>query len=79
MKTHFKQLIQSLLISTLLSLLFLLYMWQIGIPKTQARNYYNKGVVNLEKGNKKQAELDFEKAMIYWEEDYIKRKLEEIN
>lgn len=53
-------------------------MWQVGVPKTQARNYYNKGITNLEKGNKKQAIEDFEKALTYWEENYIKRELDEL-
>lgn len=54
---------------------FLAYMFLIGIPKTKARNYYNQGMIAREEGNEAEAQKDFEKALTYWDEEYIKKEM----
>lgn len=72
-----KQLAYSLTISLLVAGIFLAYMFLIGIPKTKARNYYNQGMIARQEGNEIQAQKDFEKALSYWKEEYIKREMQE--
>ena len=75
MKTHLKNILISVLISIFIAILFLVYMKFIGIPKTQARNFYNLAINNLHQGEKEDAIKHLDNALIYWKEDYIIRKL----
>lgn len=70
-----KQLAYSLTISILIAGIFLAYMFLIGIPKTKARNYYNQGMIAREEGNEAEAQKNFEKALTYWDEEYIQREI----
>ncbi|BCX13722.1 MAG: hypothetical protein KatS3mg085_254 [Candidatus Dojkabacteria bacterium] len=57
---------------------FCIYLIFIGIPKTQARNYYNKAIIAIEFGARDEAITYLSTALKYWEENYIKQKLLEI-
>jgi len=57
---------------------FLIYFYTIGIPKTQARNYYNLALEDIQSGNLKKAEEKLKKALSYWEEEYIKIELKSV-
>lgn len=70
-----KQLAYSLTISLLVAGIFLAYMFLIGIPKTKARNYYNQGMIARQEGNETEAQKDFEKALSYWKEEYIRKEM----
>ena len=66
-------------ISAIVSLTFYAYLQIIGIPKTQARNYYNLGEQALGKGDVNLAKEYLEKAMSYWPEGYIRQELQKIS
>lgn len=57
---------------------FLLYFYTIGIPKTQARSYYNLAIQALEDGKKEEAIENLKTALSNWNEPYIAAKLQEI-
>jgi hypothetical protein len=75
---NWKEFLLSLLVSIIISLLFLVYLVFVGIPKTQARNYYNKALIELENNNIEKAVNYLQTALNYWDEKYIRRKLYEI-
>ena len=50
------------LVSILVAGIYLGYMFTIGIPKTQARNYYNKAIGEMGNNNKDAAKADFRSA-----------------
>lgn len=67
-----------IIVSTIVSLIFLGYMYFIGIPKTQARNYFNLSVIEKENGN---TEKELEYLIIakeYWAEEYIVQRINEL-
>lgn len=49
---------------------FLLYLFGIGIPKTQARNLYNQAMAALEKGDVGAARAALQNSVAAWPEDY---------
>lgn len=57
--------------SVVVTLVFMAYFVLIGIPKTQSRNYYNKGMDSYESGELIDAEKSFEEAKKFWDESYI--------
>lgn len=57
---------------------YMLYFYTVGIPKTQARNYYNQAIVKLEEGEREEAIKDLEKALTFWKEPYIEEQLKEV-
>ncbi len=62
-------------VSLLTTALYVLYIVLIGMPKTQARNYYNEGVLSIQKGEIRAAIQDFQTAVNYWPESYIVTEL----
>ncbi len=48
-----------------------MYLEFIGIPRTQARNFYNLGINELDKGNKTKALEYLNDGLKYWNENYI--------
>lgn len=70
-----KQIAYSLTISLLVAGTFLTYMFLIGIPKTKARNYYNQAMIARQEGDEAKAQENFEKALNYWNEEYIRREM----
>jgi hypothetical protein len=71
--------IKVIIISIIISIMFFVYLQLFGIPKTQARNYYNLAEIQLGLNNKKLAEEYLVKAISYWPEEYIKQELQKIS
>lgn len=61
-----------------ITLLFLGYLYFIGIPKTRARNFYNLAIQAEAQNNKMEAITYLETAKHYWAEEYIVKKLVEL-
>lgn len=78
LKSNTKELLLSLAISLLIALLFGSFMYFVGIPKTKARNEYNKAVIDLQRGNEESAMQHLEEALEYWDEKYIREALENL-
>jgi len=57
---------------------YMLYFYTIGVPKTQAREYYNLAMTDLQSGERNKAIEELQKALTYWHEGYIQDKLNEI-
>lgn len=64
-----KELVKMLIVSAVVTLAFLIYLYFAGIPMTKARNIYNEGVEYYERGEKKQALQKFEEAQRIWKTD----------
>jgi hypothetical protein len=79
LKAHRIGIIRATLATIALSLIFGLYLVTIGIPRTAARNLFNKGEVALELGKKSEAKSYFEQAYAKWPESYIKEALNNLN
>lgn len=91
--SNFKKLgkgfVAAIILSTISTLAFLLYMLLIGIPKTQARNYYNLAEelnataypADVETTGRKHAQIRsyLERALEFWPEQYIKDRLEDFS
>lgn len=75
LKVAFKVIITCVIVSAI----YLAYFFFIGVPKTQARNYYNSALKEIENGNNEKAKEDLRTALTYWDEDYIKVKLESLD
>jgi hypothetical protein len=73
-----RALIPTAIVSTLIVLIFGMYLFFIGIPRTQARNLYNEGVLSIQAGEIRPAIQYFRSALSYWPEDYIKTALLEL-
>jgi hypothetical protein len=67
------------IVTVLVGSLYLNYMFAIGIPKTQARNHYNLALKLLEYGETDKAIDELNTAQNYWDEDYIREALQNIN
>lgn len=78
-KNNYKDLIHLIIVSIFIAIVFIAYLVILGIPKTKARNYYNKGKIFLIMGDKEQAREFFDKARNYWDEKYIREDLEKIS
>jgi ABC-type dipeptide/oligopeptide/nickel transport system permease component len=84
-----KSFIAAAILATISTLTFFLYMLLVGIPKTQARNYYNLAeeafslTVPASTDNYYDrfgiAKSYLEQALEFWPEQYIKDRLEELN
>ncbi|MFS8131398.1 MAG: hypothetical protein ACMG57_05490 [Candidatus Dojkabacteria bacterium] len=57
---------------------YMLYFYTIGVPKTQARTYYNLAIKDLQEGDKEKAKVDLQTALNSWQEPYIQQKLQEL-
>jgi len=64
--------------SLIVSGIYLAYFFSIGIPKTQARNYFNLSQKYLEEGNTLEARNNLEKAYSFWPEEYIQIELDRL-
>lgn len=67
-----------ILVSLVSAGLYLLYFYTIGIPKTQARTYYNQAISALKEGKREEAKQDLEKALQNWKEAYIQEELDKL-
>lgn len=67
-----------LVVSLVSTGLYMLYFYTIGIPKTQARTYYNLAISALKEGKKDEAKQDLEKALQNWKEPYIQEELDKL-
>lgn len=56
----------------------MLYFYTIGVPKTQARTYYNQAMSALKEGERNHAIEDLQRALTFWHEPYIQEKLNEV-
>lgn len=65
-------------ISSVVAGIYLIYFFTIGVPKTQARNYYNLALIKEKEGNNQQALEYLRLAKSTWGEEYIDRKIEEL-
>lgn len=79
-----KGVVAAILLGSISFLSFMIYMLLVGIPKTQARNYYNAAEDILD--NLIVTEQDVLKATSYleiainfWPEGYIQERLDEVN
>lgn len=91
--SNFKKLgkgfVAAIVLSTISVFAFLLYMLLIGIPKTQARNYYNLAeevaatpyLADTDSTESKHAQIRsyLERALEFWPEQYIKDRLEDFS
>lgn len=68
----------SIVISLMIAFTFVSYMVVIGVPKTKARNAYNKGELSLERRNNVNAKKYFEEALDHWNEKYIREEVEKL-
>jgi hypothetical protein len=55
-----------LLVSTLVTIVFVAYLAVAGVPMTQARNQYNAGYRAFQRGYYEQAETDFKQSLQTW-------------
>lgn len=74
----------AVILGTISTLIFFLYMLLVGIPKTQARNYYNLAETILEQRDisvteKEQAKSYLNRAIEFWPERYIQERLESLD
>lgn len=72
MKQNIFQIFAATVVSLMIAFGFIAYMIAIGVPKTQARNDYNRGILALEAGNEDVAIDYFEYALDHWDEKYIR-------
>jgi len=76
MKTFLKLVLTMAVITSI----YLIYFFSIGIPKTQARTYYNKAMEDISLKHKQDLEKqDLQKALSYWPEQYIQEAYDKLN
>jgi cell division protein FtsN len=78
LKGYLKELGLVVLIVFTVLITFILYLYFIGIPKTQARNHFNLGQIAENEGDVSTAKEEYQKALDYWNERYIKEALEKV-
>jgi len=78
LKGFFKTSVVVLIVSLLSAGVYMLYFYTIGVPKTQARTYYNKAIADIDAGERNKAIEELQTALTYWHEGYIQDKLNEI-
>jgi len=78
LKGFFKTSVVVLIVSLLSAGVYMLYFYTIGVPKTQARTYYNKAITDIDAGERNKAIEELQTALTYWHEGYIQDKLNEI-
>lgn len=74
-----RDILKMLAFSVLVTVGFFVYYYFIGIPKTQARNYYNLAEKYLGLNDKQIARRYLFQGLQIWPEDYIKQKINELN
>ncbi len=79
LQAHKAGLTRATLASVALCLVFGVYLALIGIPRTEARNLFNKGEVALALDDKAAAKDYFEQAYAKWPESYIAEELGKLN
>jgi outer membrane protein assembly factor BamD (BamD/ComL family) len=77
-KSLLKKVLLIAITSVIVGLIYGSYFYFLGIPKTQARNYYNMAIKDLEDGKISDAKDKLEQAVNYWPEEYIEEKLKEL-
>lgn len=55
----------------LVAVVYISYLFVVGIPRTQARNFYNSATLLLADGEIDQAKQELERAYAAWPEDYV--------
>lgn len=74
-----KNLLKAFIVSLVVAGIYMAYYVTIGIPKTQARNYFNLANSDLEVGDKESALKNLETAKGFWPEQYVLDKIEELS
>ena len=74
----FKKILLVLFVCIGVTGLFLTYFFTIGVPKTQARNYYNAALKEEEKGNREKALEYLNTAKGFWRETYIDQEIKNL-
>ena len=75
-----KKTLPKLILASLLTFgIYMAYYVTIGVPKTEARNFYNEGIKAQGLGNTELAKKDFQKALTFWHEQYIQDELDKLN
>jgi hypothetical protein len=70
-----RALVKPLIATFVVGAIFLAYLMYIGIPKTQARNLYNEGLLQIQQGNISDGLELYRQAYTTWPEEYIKQEL----
>ncbi len=65
-------------VAVVVTVIYLSYFYLVGVPRTQARYYYNQGLIALENNDKQTAKENFEKGLTFWQEDYIINSLKQL-
>lgn len=78
LKNNIREMFYSLVVSIIVASIFITYIYFVGIPKTKARNEYNKAVIELKLGNEDAVEMHLENALNHWNEKYIRETLLEL-
>lgn len=76
--TNRKAIFSALIITFLLAVGFLAYLKFVGIPRTQARNWYNHAQLLITEGKTKEAYDVLQDAYSIWPEDYILQSSHEL-
>jgi hypothetical protein len=66
------------IVSSIVAGIYLIYFFTIGVPKTQARNFYNLALEKEKEGNIEQTIEYLKLAKNAWSETYIDQKIEEL-
>lgn len=77
-KKLIKNLIKLSIVGIIIGGVYMLYFFTVGVPKTQARNYYNKALIEIENGDNEKALEYLNNGQSYWREDYIKEEIEKL-
>lgn len=73
------KLFQVTVVSLVVGLVYFGYIIFIGIPKTQARNYYNLAVKQISENKLDEGKQNLEVALSFSEESYIRNYLESLS
>jgi hypothetical protein len=68
----------TIILSVIAAIVFLTYMFLIGIPATKSQNYYNKGLRALSSGDEAEALDFFIKADEYWKHSEAREYIEKL-
>lgn len=55
----------------LVAVVYVFYLFAVGIPRTQARNHFNSATLLLAEGQINLAKQELEKAYTAWPEEYV--------
>lgn len=59
-------------------LIFVIYLTFVGIPKTQARNFYNQALKQIENDEEDKAKASLLEGLKFWDERYIGEEFEKL-